>query len=316
MLSGIKIRAAIEHAFGKGELSRDGINFAVSCPICNEKKSHKKKLVVRIDDGRYHCWVCEARGKNIASLAKKYSPSSLHLFKELNFFGRGEKDDSRPSVSLPKEFVLLSEYKGKDPDILSVRRYLSKRGLSKRDIARWRIGACAKGSYRRRAIFPSFDSDGKLNYYVARSIDDLAAVKYKNPRIKKTNVIFNEIDLDWSKPIVLVEGVFDAIKSPENAVPILGSQLSVKSRLFQELIKNSSEVYLSLDADAKDKAYKIAKDLSRLGSSVYISFVSGDRDLGSMTKIEVREILSHSINYAVEDLLYHKIGKIKSGSIV
>ena len=49
-------RNALESVFGKSVLSGDGINCAIACPACDKKKT-KKKLVVRLDDGRYQCWV-------------------------------------------------------------------------------------------------------------------------------------------------------------------------------------------------------------------------------------------------------------------
>ena len=42
-------------------------------------------------------------------------------------------------------------------------------------------------------LIPSFDSSGNLNYYVARSIDDLGSFRYKNAKVPKENVIFKQI---------------------------------------------------------------------------------------------------------------------------
>ena len=183
------------------------------------------------------------------------------------------------------------------------------------DIARWRILTCPTGQFRRRVIVPSFDSEGNLNYYIARAIDDMGP-KYKNADAKKNEIIFNEIDIDWSKPIILVEGIFDAIKAPENAVPVLGSYLSRNSLLYNRIVANQCEVYLSLDPDMKDKAHKIADLLKRAGCEVYISFAPRESDLGDMSKAEVRKLLMKSEPYSKETDLYYRISKIKSGSIV
>ena len=310
-----KLKELIKSAFGSGDLSRDNINFAIKCPSCKETRADKKKLIVRLDDGRYHCWVCGTKGKSILSYILKFRPELKEKISSYGFsFKRSKSEDAE--VVLPKNFVVLNEYRGKDPDIIAVKKHLYKRGLTDSDISRWRILACASGSYRRRAIIPSFDCDGNLNYYVARSIDKDTKPKYKNPSAKKNNVIFNEIDIEWSMPIVLVEGVFDAIKCPDNCIPILGSQLSKDSLLFKRLVKSQSEVYLSLDSDMKSKAYEIANLLTSSGCPTYISFAESGTDIGEMNKSSVIELLKSSKSYNRSDSIYHRISKIKSGSII
>ncbi len=312
MISSNKVKNLVSKAFGSGNLSRDKINYAVKCPACNESNKSKKKLVVRLDDGRYHCWVCGLKGKNIVSLIKKYSPE-IQGISDLKFKTADIKEQEK--LILPENFVVLSEYSGKDPDILSTINYLKSRNVSSFDIGRWRILAYKSGRFRRRVVIPSFDDTGNLNYFIARTIDDIKP-KYRNAHAKKSDIIFNEIDIDWSKPVILVEGIFDALKSPENSIPILGSTLPPGSLLFERLVSNQCEVFLSLDPDMKSKAYDIAKSLSRMGCSVYISFANPGNDIGQLTKAEARKLLSSSVPYRSEESLYYKIGKIRSGSVI
>ena len=49
--------------------------------------------------------------------------------------------------------------------------------------------------------------------------------KYKNPPMSKDTVGF-ELFINWNEPIVLCEGVFDAIAIRNNAIPLLGKFLS------------------------------------------------------------------------------------------
>ena len=140
--------------------------------------------------------------------------------------------------------------------------------------------------------------------------------KYRNASNKKNDIVFNEIDIDWSRPIVLVEGVFDAFKAPENTIPLLGSSLSKSSLLYEKIVSNQCEVFLSLDPDMKNKAYEIAKNLSKMGCPVYISFAEKEKDLGQMSKKEIRKLLDSSLAYRGSSELYYKIGKIRSGSVI
>lgn len=312
MISKVKIKSVLVKAFGAGETSRDGVNFAICCPKCNDSRKSKKKLIVRLDDGRFHCWVCGFKGRKISSLFRQFKPEFLS---EVSDFKESKAIEVENVVSLPKNAVLLAEYKGRDPDINRSKQYLYSRGLNDSDISRWRIMASSRGQYRRRVIIPSFDSLGNLNYYVARAIDEESKPKYLNSKAKKKEIIFNEIDINWSKPIILVEGVFDAIKSPYNTIPILGSYVSKNSLLFNQIVVNQCKVFLSLDPDMKDKAYGIASNLSKAGCEVSVSFASNGLDLGDMKKKEVLNLIRSSVGYTREHNIFHRISKIKSGSI-
>ena len=287
----IKRRKAIESAFGLTSLSSDGINCAVHCPVCKEKKKNKLKLIIRLDDGRYQCWVCGTKGSNISYLVSKYKAPHAEIV--YNVFGKSTKKftalEEEP-VLLPLSATFLLE-KTHDPDKKAALKYVLSRGLSPKDIYRWRIMYSPEFKFRRRVIIPSLDISGNLNYYVARSIDESKKPKYMNSKISKNEIIFNEIDVNWKKPIVLVEGVFDAMKCRENTIPVLGSSLSKKSLLYQNLIRNSCKVTLSLDPDLKEKCYSLANDLARDGCNVSIAFAPEKTDLGALDKGLVKEIL-------------------------
>ena len=186
--------------------------------------------------------------------------------------------------------------------------YLKSRGIRKRDIIRWKIGYCDSGEYENRIIIPSFDADGDVNYFVTRTfIDDWK--KYKNPPISK-NVVFNELFVDFDQDVVLVEGVFDAIKAGTNAIPILGSTLHRTSNLMRSLVNNQAKVYIALDPDARDKEMKIIKQLLQYDLEVYKVDIGPYEDVGSMSPAEFNERKSNAaflnqnilLNIAVNNL--------------
>ena len=310
----VKRRKAVEAVFGRTSVSSDGINCAVNCPICNENKKNKLKLIIRLDDGRYQCWVCGVKGSNISFLASKHKANADILFE---VFGRKTKKVDNlelEELKMPaSSHFLLSDTL--DPDRKATVRYVRSRGLNHHDVYRWRMMYSSSRSHRRRVIIPSFDAEGHLNYFVSRSIDEDRKPKYLNSKVPKNEIIFNEIDVNWKKPVVLVEGVFDAMKCGENAIPILGSSLSKNSKLYSSLTRHSCEVTLSLDPDLKQKSYIIANNLARDGCNVSISFAPSDLDLGAMQKREVKKLLSDRIAYDPMNALRLKIQNIKSGSI-
>ena len=309
------IKRVLDIAFGPGTMSRDHINYALRCPACDDSRRDKRKLEVRLDDARYHCWVCGIKGSDVRFLIRKYRPDLIEKSETLKFQKINDTPEEEINLlEIPKGSSLLGCAHLRDPDMLATKRYLIRRGLLEIDLMRWRILGSPIGEFRRKAIIPSFDEDGKLNYYVARSIDNLDAFRYKNAKVSKSTVIFNEIDIDWSKPIILVEGVFDAIKCPENTIPILGSSLSKKSRLFAKISIHQTPCVVALDPDLKTKAYKLASLLRSTGCSVSIVFAPEGRDFGDLGKDEVIKIISKAQPYTDIMRLTHKISEIQSGS--
>lgn len=273
-----------------GYCYKSGDEYLFYCKKCNHEK---RKLSVNIEKNVFKCWICEYKGTNLFRLVKRYGSflqrqkwqefsntidTSISL-EELLFEEKKEIEEET-ILSLPKEFISLANKQiplsGKEAN-----KYLANRGVSKKDILKWKIGYCSKGEYGGRVIIPSFNEDGKVNYFIARSYGK-AWPPYKNPNVSK-DIIFNHLYIDFKNDLVLVEGAFDAINA-ENAVPILGSSLREDSKLFQEIIKWDTTVYVALDPDAEKKSMKLIKNLMLYGIEVYKIDVSGFKDVGEMSK--------------------------------
>lgn len=307
----------LELAFGKGFVSHHESDLTIRCPSCRDSRTTKQKLSVKLDNGWYHCWVCGTSGKNILYLFRKYAPDFLSriepLYPNSKISRNSDEPTPLPVVSLPDDIRLVAEHHVK-PDDRAVFDYLVSRGLTTLDMYRWRICVSDDFKFRRKAIIPSYDDDGVLNYYTARCIDE-SKFKYRNAATKKSDVIFNEVDVDWKKPVLLVEGVFDAMKCPENTIPALGCSLPTTGALYKSLKKNKCTVVVAFDAEATTRSHVACKKLQLAGCDVYVSFVHGD-DLGSKTKEDVRKILKNLRPWTNELRINHKIADIKSGSIL
>jgi DNA primase len=308
----------IESAFGESSLANSGKNVSVVCPVCKEDSrasSKKKKLSICLEKGIYHCWVCESKGKNVASFAFKNASidnqTKAKLSEAFNLQQEVEKE-KEIVIRLPSDFRLLyldSTRQGK-----IAKRYLHKRGCNPDDLLRFKIGISNESEYVNRIIIPSFSEDMKLNFFLSRSYDENSIRKYKNCDGKKTEIIFNEHLIDWKKPVVLVEGVFDAIKSIENTIPILGSWIDESHYVFQKIVKNNTPVVLGMDPDAIQKTIKMAKNLASFGVDVKIC-KHKEKDFGDMTKEEVKFYIENSKKYEISDRIEYLIKNISSGSI-
>lgn len=270
---------AIESIFGKGKISSQGSDIAVSCPKCNDSK--KKKLSISLIDNKYNCWVCGYSGKNIGNYISKRNIEFKDLFKVECV----EEDSSEEFIDFPKDFKVLTSYFDKkliDPDIKNLVNYLKSRGITKAICEKYALGFSREKKFYKRVIIPSFNANGELNYYTARSIDPDTKLKYLNAKVKRANVIFNEIHIDYNKKITLVEGPMDSILGPDNSISILGSFLNENYELFKNIIKNKCDVRIILDSDAKSKQDKIANLLYEYGINVTIIDLSDNLDIADI----------------------------------
>lgn len=313
----------LREAFGALLLEKDGVNVALKCPKCGKSNSSKKKLVIRLDDGKFHCWVCGIKGTNVGYLFAKYKPSLVEkcksIFHTKTSFGTSvEEEESDKDLSCDLDgFCLLGDSaNSRDPDIRAVFNYTRSRGVSLEKMWRYRLGTVSSGRLRRRLIIPSFDDEGKLNYYCAREIDAASRIKYINAPVPKVDIIFNEFMIDWSSPVTLVEGPMDVIEAGNNAICLLGSHLAYKSSVAQKLIKNGTDVYIALDSDAKDKAEKIASLLMSHGNRVMIIDMPSEKDISDIGEKAFLEMKSQASEWNDRRRLLGLISRIKSGSII
>ena len=186
---------------------------------------------------------------------------------------KSEKDEkTKYDVSLPQCYHPLWQ-KSEDPLYKNAIHYLKQRNIGSVDILRYSIGFCSSNGYSNRIIVPSYDADGKLNYFLARDMFPNSKLKYKNPPMSKDTVCF-EMFINWNEPIILCEGAFDAIAIRNNAIPLLGKFPS-KTLVMRLVEKKVKKVYVALDEDAKQDAIKLSKFLMDYGIETYLLDMKG-----------------------------------------
>jgi len=270
----------VESVLGKGKSTSKG-NYAFKCPFCTHHKN-KMEISLRTTAKRenfWHCWVCGAKGKTILTLFKKIKAPQDKIA-ELNILIVPSKKEEHIDIStleLPKEFISLSnevENKIAQIEAKHALKFLKKRGITQDDIIKYNIGFCKEGKYEYRIIIPSYDSLGKLNYFIARDYKEPSLRKYKNPPASAKDVIGWELYINWDAPIILVEGIFDALTIKRNVIPLFGKVLHDK--LMKKLVESSvNRIYIALDADARKDALKQAEQLMSYGKEVYLVEMEG-----------------------------------------
>lgn len=309
----------IQTHFGKGQISRDGNDVTVACPFC--KETSKKKLAISLETWKYHCWVCSSRGNTLVSALKKFKNRDVVDFYRTHFLNvtllKADTDTYEEKISLPDSFVPLATIDNKrHPDVRASLNYLKKRGITERDMWKFRIGVAFEGNLSRRVIFPSLDHTGDLNYFLGRSIDEKTRLRYVNASTDKSAIIFNDIEIDWDKTVYLVEGIFDHIALGENGTCLLGSSLTANSLLFKKIVANESDVVLCLDSDMTQKIGKIADLLTSYGCGVKIMDTSSAKDIAEMSLDQISFAKENVQEWNIRSSFKYKISNIKSGSIL
>lgn len=297
---------SIENILGKShKRARD--NYAFHCPFCNH---HKPKLEIKMstnEEGQnpWECWVCETRGRTVRSLLKQLKTPRDTANEILKYVPRGSQIEYKQLsiIELPKEYQPL--YSASSTSVVAnlVKKYLYERGLSDNDFIKYGIGYCTSGEYGGRVIIPSYSSSGTLNFFVARSYDG-NYYKYKNPEASK-DVIFFENLINWNAPIILCEGVFDAIAIRRNAIPILGKNVS--KELYKKIITSSvKDIYIALDKDAKNKALQISEQFLNNGKRVFIIEME-DKDPSEMGFRAFTNYIQSAEELDLSRLMLHKL---------
>jgi DNA primase len=273
----------VNSVLGSGKRTARG-NQSYTCPFCHH---HKPKLEVNFTENSqgnnpWACWACGKKGKTIKSLFKQVKVDASY-FQELGKLVKNVSTDDIGEVKqnileLPKEFQTFIDNK----DIMArhALAYLKKRNISKQDILKYNIGYCNSGQFSNMIVIPSYDNNGKLNYFTARSFEKDPYTKYRNPETSRDIIPF-ELFINWELPIILCEGPFDAMAIKRNAIPLFGK--NIQPTLMKKLVESKvQKIYIALDNDAMKQALGFCEQLLDIGKEVYLVELSGKdpSDLG------------------------------------
>jgi hypothetical protein len=312
-MKNVKLLQLLESVLGKGK-STSGNNIAFFSPFVSH---YKPKLEIDIEtnsngENPWHCWISDKKGRSIASLFKQLNLPK-ERFEQLQKVLDSAKYKSFQSVKertvtlqLPADYKPLW-IKKNTPDFKNAIHYLKMRDISIFDIIKYRIGYSESGEYAGKIIIPSYDSEGQLNYFVTRAFYKADSQKHKNPKVSK-DIIGFDLTINWSQPIVLCEGAFDAIAVKRNAIPLFGKiiQPTLQKKIIQERVR---DIYLCLDADALKNAIDIAQKFMAEGLNVYFIELQ-DHDASELGFKRINEIIENTDVLTFERLMQLKMGML------
>ena len=269
-----------QHYESKGQISFD-------CPVCAEEKGlddgdGKGNLEINYGKHVYKCWSCgETHGTHgpLGKLFDQYATKSQKkVYNLIKPEELKQEDIKRPKLRLPEGYTTFQDSNPRFIPHMEAYRYLQSRGITDEMIERYKIGYTVSGDFAYRIIVPSFNKEGVLNYFVARSWVP-KKMKYKNPSVPKDEIIFNESLIDWDKDVYLCEGAFDSFFLT-NSIVMLGKKMS--KLLFETLyIKANGQVIICCDGDAFEDGLRVYHELNggRLYNKIKIVKLPVDKDV-------------------------------------
>jgi hypothetical protein len=156
-------------------------------------------------------------------------------------------------------------------------RYLLERGVTREQARAHGMGWCDDGPYRGRVIVPVTCAGDRS--WIARDATGEARRKFLYPTGAPQGRILGLYDLVKPEPeiVVLVEGIFDALRLERAGVPcvaLLGKTLGRLQRARLLRLRPRRTVVL-LDPDAPEDAVRVA---SEIGPGAVVAQASADPD--------------------------------------
>jgi hypothetical protein len=229
----------------------------VRCPACLAKtgrEDYRKSVSVNLRNGWWKCWRCDTRGRVPGDWgdADDLSPDD----------GWEDVDDYEE----PSDYVQLgggSSSLAYAPAL----QFLAKRRVPSEVYIAARVGYARTGQHGRRVIFPVLDADGAWRGWVGRHIGDGVPKYLTAPGMNRRRLFYNDAAVhDGTDPLLVVEGVFDALRHWPRAAACLGKpthdQLARLAALRRPII-------VALDGDAWREGLAAAESLRFRGADAY-----------------------------------------------
>lgn len=311
MVQGYEFHSVIESIFEDVQNLYESEQVRVNCPVCEQRDGlsfpdGKFNLEINTNKKVFHCWKCDSPkfSGTLNKLVRKYGTNSdYELFRSMGghiFSGEVSSSDEETLINavLPYEFISFKDMNAYIPSHFEAYSYMTiERKISKDILHEFNIGFCNTGEYFNRIIIPSYDADGQLNYFIARSYKKKHKPPYMNPEVDKQLICFNENRINWNQTVYIVEGVFDMLSFPLNTIPQLGKVIS--KRVLSLLKQYKPNVVILFDPDA----FKNMIETYQLIKNLYDDLESRVRFVKFEGKYDIDEIrVKYGINAVKEKL--------------
>ncbi len=286
----------------------------LGCPFAPYSKAHahnvdkKPGFSINADDygnSQCHCFTCKEGG------------SLLGIIRKLNTLANGEYDNVEEFVKEQEDADLAvlidnmekrvaakkvatkktaSEIELNQFVIQAVRqksKYLLERGLTSKELEKWYLGYDKSSQ---RVTFPVFNQEGALVAVYGRITKGkgIKYLLYTKFSAAIDGYFYGEqfLDVTWDSPIILVEGMLDAIilsRYFRNVLCCFGTTVTAARK--RKLKQWNLPVVFMFDGDGagRESAVKGAELLSPILSNVFIARLPDDKDPADCEELVVKK---------------------------
>lgn len=297
---------------------RKQVEFVTYCPSPECKKHNaqkqyaKMKLEINLVNDRFACWRCHYKGHSLKLLKKYGTASQSRKYAALCGLNLIESVDAveQRELELPAEYQFVLD--SNSNLAVKCQEWLKKVGVTERTIIQNKIGFCSSGKYRDRLLFPSIDSNGKLNYFITRHMFNDGNFKWLKCEKSLKQTIYNDIFVDWSQPVILVETVKTYLKHfnlINNMIVCNGSYISKEYLLFSKIVlEDCPKVFVAFDEDARREALRTLNNFDEFG--IPCSLVDLKNQSDSCSSEDFIEAINNSKSFDKISLIKNKINNL------
>lgn len=287
----------VDDIFGSPDV-KDGGEVSVDCCFCDDGK---ERLGINVETGVMHCFKCDESSGDRSSVVNSKRRTFNKLCAESNTQATFTLDEGEVDTSVEKKTEQLQkgtkQYEDRLPKAFEplwtnvtdregkrARRYLQDRGITRKQIKKYKIGFCLSGYYAYRIVFPVWYGT-KIRGFVGRDFTGESELKYLNSKGQK-GLYGLPLRSRRNKTAILVEGVFDKL-AVENAglkacdaIGGLGSKLTPK-QVKQLSTYDSITIWAEPDRGGVEGTIKRAKALEKKKVKVRVVLPDSDPDTDS-----------------------------------
>lgn len=277
-------------------------NYRARCPFHDERTP---SFLVHQHDLVGHCFGCGVGG-SVEVLLAKYKGIEVEAARaSLGITAVDSLAKSRARRKVPKEIRYYPE-SWLAPWKKEVHEYVIERGFDVRTIQDAGGLFDPIGS---RQVFPHRDGQARLLGCTGRTCINQEPKWYHYWGYDKGQSLYSPFNTDPSRPVLVVEGVFDLLwlhqHGIDNVVAILGSQPTVQQ--VRQLTSLSTTTILGLDNDdaGQQGSDKLRRALRYSTKVHFVTWPVGSHDWMDLSKEQINDILTNTTNYVQRSIIRH-----------
>lgn len=307
--------SALQHPLQTNKLSTQYHCPNKQCPTnsLGHHSYNKIKLSVSYIHNYFNCWICGYKGKGLDKIAKKIlSREEFTIFSEQYKQLYGIYNSTEVEKKNEPSIYQYLYTNNKAQPVVESEQLLQAcfdKGLNKELVELYEVLYAPKNRrFLNSIIVPSKSQHSSLNYFISYNT---VSKKYFNAPFANDNVIFNENYIDWSKELILVEGIFDYLKlHTYNRTLLFGSTLKTTSLLYKKILQNKTPILFFLDNDAHNKSYLFAEHLIKWDIPVRIAPQLSVNDIGKIPLDLVSETMNDVFKNAKQFTRLNKLNTL------